>query len=271
MLIGVTGYGGHIGQELVQYKNVVPLVCDVRNPANIDLAVRSTKVDMIVHLASISEVERCEKKENENLIKATNVIGTMNVADVAEKYGCGMVLMSTAHVFDGKWGNYKENNRTNPKNFYGFTKMAAEGFRTVYPFMKVVRTSYLFDHERVFRHLYPLREKQSYAYPTFIERSFMFLPHFAEAFYFYLMNYDRMPNVLHISGSQTVSWYEFIRDVAIEYDLDESLVLPRDKEIQMDAAPRPYKAGLNVNLSKKLDVPQFGYHEGLLELMVRRQ
>jgi dTDP-4-dehydrorhamnose reductase len=265
-MIGVTGYAGYVGQELLKYKEFVPLACDVRNKPDVDLAVRSVKPDIIVHLASISDVDVCEAKENEPKVKAVNVNGTYNVAEVAERYGCGMVIMSSAHVFDGRWGNYKEKSKPNPKNFYGFSKMAAESFQAVFPFMKVVRTSYLFDHERVFKHLYPLRANHSYAYPTFIERSFMFLPHFAEAFYFYLMNYDRMPNTLHISGCDTASWYQFIRDMARLYRVDENLVQPRKYEIEVDAAPRPYKAGLNVGLSKKLDIPQYGYREGLLEM-----
>jgi dTDP-4-dehydrorhamnose reductase len=264
--IGVTGYAGHVGQELMRYENVTPLACDVCDPNAVDLSVRNVKPDIIVHLASISDVDVCEKPENEKRVKSVNVIGTFNVAEVAEKRGCGMVIMSSAHVFDGRWGNYKEKSKPNPKNFYGFSKMAAEAFRSIFPFMKVVRTSYLFDYERVFKHLYPLRANQSFMYPTFIERSFMYLPHFAEAFYCYLQNYDRMPNMLHISGASTVSWYEFIRDMADVYKLDSSKVQPRSKEIKMDVAPRPYSAGLNIGLSKKLDLPQFGYKEGLLEM-----
>jgi dTDP-4-dehydrorhamnose reductase len=264
--IGVTGYKGYMGRELMSYNNVVPLACDVRDSSSVDLAVRSTKVDLIVHLASISDVDKCEAKENQSLVDQTNVIGTFHVAEIAEKYKCEMVLLSTAQVFDGKWGNYKEKSRMHPVNYYGQSKMYAEGFRKTFPFMKVVRTSYLFNHERAFRHLYPLRYGHSYAYPTFIERSFMYLPHFVEAFYFYLMNYDRMPSILHISGSRQVSWYDFIRDMASVYGLDTSLVCPRSHEVDVDVAPRPYHAGLNVDLSRRLEMPQYGYLEGLQEM-----
>lgn len=262
----VTGYSGHVGQELLRYDNIVPLAGDVRIKDEIDLAVRNVRPDVIVHLASISNVDMCEDKKNEGLVRDTNVIGTMYVAEVAEKYGCEMVLLSTAHIFNGKWGNYKENSKPQPKNFYGFTKLAAEGFRAIFPFMKVVRTSYLFDHERLFRHLYPLRVNESFEYPTFIERSFMYLPHFAEAFYYYLLRYQDMPQVLHISGSRTASWYEFVRDMASVYGVDSSLVRSRNKELEISSAPRPYKAGLNVNLSRKLELPQYGYLEGLQEM-----
>lgn len=264
--IGVTGYAGQVGAELLKYSDVVPLICDVRNREEVDRAIKATKVDIVVHLASISDVDTCEKKENQALVDATNVRGTFYVAEAAEKYGCEMVLMSSAHIFDGRWGNYKENSRPFPKNYYGFSKLAAESFREMFPFLRVVRTSYLFDYERVFKHLYPLRANQPFEYPTFIERSFMYLPHFVEAFYYYLRNIESMPKVLHISGCKSASWYEFMIEMSNVYKLRTSLVHPRKKEIVEDVAPRPYRAGLNVNLSKKLGFAQYGYMEGLLAM-----
>lgn len=265
-IIGVTGPNGRVGQELLQFPNVVPLVGDVRNKSGIERAVRNNKVDIIVHLASISDVDECEEKKNQNLVDTVNVRGAFHVAEVAEEFGCEMVLLSTVHIFDGKSGNYTERSKPNPKNYYGFSKMAAEGFQQIFKFLKVVRTSYLFDYERLFPHIHPLRAGHSYEYPTFIERSFMYLPHFAESLYDYLMRYDTMPSTLHISGSQTVSWYQFMFDLARVYGFDIALVCPRDYEIEVNAAPRPYKAGLNVSLSDRLGLPQYGYLEGLQEM-----
>jgi dTDP-4-dehydrorhamnose reductase len=250
----------------MKFPNMVPLACDVRRSGEIDLAVRNTKVDVIVHLASISDVDVCERKENQEAVDQTNVHGTLNVAEVAERRNCEMVILSSVHVFDGKRGNYKEDSKPNPKNYYGFTKLAAEQFQEIFPFMKVVRTSYLFNHERVFKHLYPLRAGHSYAYPTFIERSFMYLPHFAEVFHTYLLNYSSMPSKLHISGCDTASWYKFMLSMATIYGVNNSLVDPRRDEIKMDVAPRPYKAGLNTKASEKLGLPQFNYYDGLQEM-----
>jgi len=176
-----------------------------------------------------------------------------------------MVLLSTVHVFDGHRGNYREKDRPNPQNYYGFTKLAAEGFQQIFPFMKIVRTSYLFDYNRTFKHVYSIRAGNEYEYPTFIERSFMYLPHFAEAFHYYLSNYDRMPYTLHISGSDTVSWYEFVCQLSDFYGLDSSLVRPRVKELA-GMVPRPYRAGLNIELSKKVGLPQYSFVDGFSEM-----
>lgn len=265
-VIGVTGPTGRVGQELLQFPNVVPLVGDVTMKPEIARAVENNQVDIIVHLASISDVDRCEDKRNQRLVDSVNVRGTFNVAEVAEDFGCEMVLLSTIHIFDGERGNYGETARPNPKNYYGLTKLAAEGFQQVFKFLKVVRTSYLFDYDRLFRHIYPLRSGESYEYPTFIDRSFLYLPHFAEIFYAYLLRYESMPKVLNISGSMVASWFDFMRELSLAYKIKDSFVRPRDYEIQMNVAPRPYRGGLDVKLSMNLGLPQYNYLEGLQEM-----
>lgn len=264
--IGVTGYSGRVGQELLSFPNIFPLACDVRNLEEVDLAVKHTEVDIIVHLASISDVDKCEDPQNRKLIDDTNVKGTLHMAQAGEKHGCKVVLLSSSHVFDGKWGNYKEKNKPHPINYYGLSKLGAESFLSVFDNLKIVRTSYLFDYERLFKHVYPLRAGHPYEYPTFIERSFMYLPHFAESLYQYLMRIDEMPDILHIAGCRSVSWYELMLDVAEAFRLQKSLVCPRHRELDNPSAPRPHHAGLNVGLSNKLGLPQYGHLEGIIEM-----
>lgn len=265
MIIGVTGPNGRVGQELLRFPNVVPLVGDVTRKGEIARAVDNNEVDIIVHLASISDVDVCEDKKNQMLVDNVNVRGTLNVAEVAEEMGCEMVILSTVQVFDGQSGNYKENSNPNPKNYYGFTKLAAEGFRDVFKCVKVVRTSYLFDYDRMFRHIYPLRTGHPYEYATFMDRSFMYLPHFTDALYTYLQRYDDMPKVLNISGSMVVSWFDFMQSLADVYGLNKSLICPRTYEIG-NVAPRPHRGGLRVDLSRNLGLPQYNYLEGLQEM-----
>jgi dTDP-4-dehydrorhamnose reductase len=260
--IGVTGYGGAVGQELMKYPDVVPLPGDVRDLKAMESSIRAIRPDVIVHLAAISDVDRCENINNKELVIETNVRGTGNVCEAALEYNSKVVLLSTAQVFDGLFGNYKENNKPHPKNFYGLSKWYAEILQNPYDNLKVIRTSYLFDYERMARHIYPLRQKESYEYPTFLKRSFLYLPHFVEDLYRYLMNFDDMPNMLHIAGNDTVSWYEFMRDVANIHGLDDKLIFPRKKDAP-GYTPRPYNAGLNISLSKKLGFQAHGYLEGL--------
>jgi dTDP-4-dehydrorhamnose reductase len=261
--ISITGWKGHVGQELLKLPGTLPLMCDVRFPDEIDKAINKTRPDIIVHLASISDVDVCENPANEKLVLDTNVRGTFNVAQVAERYGCGVVLLSSAQVFDGIWGNYKEHNKPSPKNFYGHSKMGAESLQHLFPNMKIVRTSYLFDYARIYPHIYQLRLNKVSEQPMFMYRSFMHLSHFSEAMAGYLQNFSSMPDILHIAGSSSVSWYNFAKEIAYALGLDDRLVMARTYELKENVAPRPYKASLNVGLSKRNSIPQFSYQDGL--------
>ena len=102
--------------------------------------------------------------------------------------------------------------------------------------------------------------------PNFILRSFMYIPHFADALWEYVNNYEKMPKILHISGDTVISWYLFMKEMADIFDLDSSLVKSRDNELHDVLAPRPRKAGLNVELSKSLGLPQYKYVAGIWEM-----
>src|SRR5690242_9149607 len=156
-IVGVTGYAGAVGQELMKYPDLVPLPGDVRDYKAMESAIRNIKPDVIVHLAAISDVDRCEDVNNKEMVIETNVRGTWNVCEAALETKSKVVLLSTAQVFDGLFGGYKENNNPHPKNFYGLSKWSAEKLQTLYRNLSVIRTSYLFDYERMARHIYPLR------------------------------------------------------------------------------------------------------------------
>lgn len=163
-------------------------------------------------------------------------------------------MLSSDHVFDGKWGwlrGYREDSTPNPVNFYGQSKLAAEALTETFSNFKIVRTSYLFNKER-------LKGKEFDSQPTFIRRSFMYLPHFAVRFMQYLGEFDKMPTIVHISGSKSVSWYEFMSSFED--------VSPRDVEIDRFAnlAPRPHYAGLKTKYNFFAPI---SYKEGIAEML----
>jgi dTDP-4-dehydrorhamnose reductase len=250
--IYVTGARGHVGRYLVQYPDVVELDVDVRNKDAVDFEIRRncSPGDVVVHLASKSNVDFCERRENEKLVSDVNVRGTFNVALATERYSCGMVLLSSDHIFDGKfnWNGYKENTTPSPINFYGTTKVAAEGIALeAFGHPKIVRTSFLFDENRLERKLVNLLNGHKEGHPTFIKRSFMY-----------------------ISGNRIVGWYDFMIELAKRYKLDVDLVLARRMDIKSETQ-RPRNGGLNVSLSKKLGLPQSNFYTGIEQMYWDRQ
>lgn len=280
MKIAVTGYKGRVGSLLLE-QGCSPLVCDVTNYDEVEMAVRQAKPDLVVHLASISDVDYCEQHLDEAL--KVNFGGTKIVAEATRKHQCGMVLLSSDHVFGGRSGPYKEVKFVknflglydSPVNYYGETKLAAEALQQVNPHMKIVRTSYLFDENRLKLANWitdlgflGLDHTKGVEYPTFISRSFMYFPHFITSFVLYLNRFYEMPNLLHISGIDIVSWYDFMLAVAGTFEVDKNLIHPRRKELNTSKAfaPRPHRGGLKVGLSRKLGLPQYSYIDGLKEM-----
>ena len=251
----MTGGNGRVGKELQNW-GIEPLLCDVTDPLQIIDSVSSTKPDLIIHLAAISDIDLCEKKENAQKVIDVNLRGTYNVLDVAEKFQTKVVMLSSDHVFDGKWNlfrrGYSEDSNPNPMNFYGYSKFAAEGLSNTFSNFKIVRTSYLFDAER-------LKGKEFQSQPTFIHRSFMYLPHFVSRLLQYCGKFDDMPTITHITGSKVASWYKFMSSFED--------VSPRNVEPDYTFAPRPRCAGLR---TKYKFFNPVSYETGISEMLGSR-
>lgn len=237
--IMMTGANGRVGKELREYE-VLPISDDVTDVSGVLDTVLREKPDIVVHLAAKSNVEFCERKENEDTVVATNLVGTVNVLNAAEQIGAKVVLLSSDHVFSGgkgfisKRGPYKETDTPRPVNFYGLSKLSAESLQEGYSNLYVVRTSYLFDWDRVGFD----KDTVPPTYPDFIYRSFMYVPHFVSNLYMYLSMLETMPKLIHITGSMTVSWYAFMKSF-LGKQVDK-----RNHDLEYDYAPRPKYGGL---------------------------
>lgn len=244
----------------------VGLECDVSKPTQVESCIRNIELDGVLHLAAKSDVEWCERPENESVVTSVNLGGTFNVCRAAQLSGIPVVLLSSDHIYGGRWGLYREKDKGNPINFYGMSKFSAESLQKAFSNMKIVRTSYLFDHERLTPQLTKLWESVSEVYPTFIIRTFMYLPHFAMTLCHYLDRLNEMPPILHLSGNKDVSWYDLMREIAIQSKRDPRLIVPRRQE-SPNPAPRPYWGGLNIKLSRKLGFKQYSYKDGIAQML----
>ena len=259
--IFVTGDKGRIG-KLIVARGVRPLICDITSLSSIHSNIVSNHPDLIIHLASISDVNYCENHQDEAL--RINFKGSTNLFSIARREGnIPVVWISSDHIFDGKRGKYKEDEKvSSPINYYGTVKFAIESASLAFPNVKTIRTSYIFDVSRLKNQFLP-----PYEYPTFLSRSFMYSQHFVETLGNYISNFDEMPNILNISGSKIVNWYEFALACADTFRVSKHDIHPRRKELNQEGlAPRPYKAGLDVGLSKKLGLPQFSYLDGIRQM-----
>ena len=85
--------------------------------------VNDFKPTIIINSSAYTDVDKAEK--NKMLARNINVLGVANLIKASKK-GTKLIHISSDYVFDGKKGNYKEEDLTYPVNYYGKTKLESE-------------------------------------------------------------------------------------------------------------------------------------------------
>lgn len=99
-----------------------PDVCD---PGLIGEDICRAKPKFVLHLASLTDVDRCETHPDDAY--RVNAIGTRNVALACQRCGATMIYLSTGMVYNGrKETPYVEFDSPDPVNVYGRSKYAGE-------------------------------------------------------------------------------------------------------------------------------------------------
>ncbi|MDO8590547.1 MAG: NAD(P)-dependent oxidoreductase [bacterium] len=121
----VTGASGMVGSYLDFGIKTDRQTLDITNLAAVLAMTKKHKPKVILHLAALTDLDRCEKNPEEAYL--TNSVGTYNVALAARDCDAKLIYISTAGIFDGtKKGFYKETNLGNPQNHYGHSKYLGE-------------------------------------------------------------------------------------------------------------------------------------------------
>ena len=142
----VTGVGGQLGHDVMDElakrgyegvgSDILPSIdteypyvqLDITNAEAVEKAISEVNPDVVVHCAAWTAVDAAEDEENKPKVKAINVDGTQNIADVCKKLDCKMIYISTDYVFNGQgtepWTPDCKDYA--PQNVYGQSKLDGE-------------------------------------------------------------------------------------------------------------------------------------------------
>ena len=129
----VTGARGMLGQDLCPilkldgYEVVETDIynLDITNFEMVEEVLTNEKPDIVIHCAAYTNVDKAE--DDLETARLINVKGTENIAKICKKIDSTMVYISTDYVFDGTSTKpYEPNDKTNPINNYGLTKLEGE-------------------------------------------------------------------------------------------------------------------------------------------------
>jgi UDP-glucose 4-epimerase len=158
MKILVTGGEGFVGTETIKLLKENGHQClsydlmkgfDIRDRFQLEDSILKEKPDRILHLAAIARF--ADADADPKLAVETNVMGTKNVAEVAQKYHIPVVYSSTGSVYmpiTDFTGTIKETWTGKGNSVYGCTKYQGECYiREVNPHI-ILRYAHLYGKEK---------------------------------------------------------------------------------------------------------------------------
>lgn len=218
---------------------------NITDPHSIERVIKQLNPAVIINASAYTAVDKAESEQDEAyLINATAV---ELLAKAATKHSIRLLHISTDFVFDGtKNTPYTVDDKTNPINVYGASKLAGEQAIKAYCPVNsaIVRTSWVYSshgNNFVKTMLRLMAEKEQLSVvsdqigcPTNASGLAQYLWQLAEQ--------ETLYPIYHYSDSGGASWYDFavaIQDIAFEHGrLEKKIPI---KPIPSSAYPTPAK------------------------------
>jgi len=263
----VTGASGLLGNKVVQFAlrkehdvyavyrehvatSGVPIKLDLTDYEKLRKLIFKIRPDVIIHAAAYTDVDGCEL--NRDLAWKINAEITKYLAMTSASVGSHLIYISTDYVFDGEKGLYKEGDKPNPVNYYGYTKLMGEEFVKEYAEKWcIARTSVIYGLGPSYKQNFAtwlinnLREEKEvkvltdqYVSPTLNTNLAEMLLEIAER---------KMTGIFHTAGADRVSRYKFAIKLSQVFNLNKNLIKPaKINDIQW-RAKRPRDSSLDVS------------------------
>ena len=191
-----------------------------------------TKPEIILHCGGLTNTDFCEA--NPDLVDRINCFGT---SELINGFDGKIIYFSTDYVFDGESAPYNEEAETNPINNYGKTKLLAERKVLEKPQNLVVRVSGLYGFNRYNnKFLDGIRKSKVVKASHELISTPTYIQDIARA----VSDFMQMSGVLHFSGEQPFSRYEFVKRVVEGLGLNIEVIVQETNGI----ARRPKNSSL---------------------------
>ena len=222
---------------------------DLLDEKTISELVGKIEPEVIIHSAALTDVDRCEREQE--LAYKMNVDGTRAIATAAEKAGSFLIYISTDYVFDGLCGMYREDDRPNPVSYYGYSKLQGEQFCRGC----IARTCVIYGSRpasgKVNFALWLLNNLNSDKEVRVVTDQFITPTLNTNLAAMVLEAADRrLCGVYNLVGATRISRYDYALELAREFDLDKSLILPSRMADLMWAAKRPIDSSLDTSKAR---------------------
>jgi dTDP-4-dehydrorhamnose reductase len=276
-IIGI-GLGGLVGSRISEILSpefeFIPLSIsegiDITKPETLTEIKEYSEANFILHLAAKADVDGDLGEEGEAW--KINVQGTANVAEIARETGKKIIYISTDFVFDGTKPEgefYVETDNPNPLNWYAETKYQGEVkveesgadyiiLRIAYPY----RAAYELKPD----FMRAIKKRLEDNLPVAAVTDHIFCPTLIDdiAIAIGALVKNDAKGIYHAVGSEPISPYDAVIQIAETFNLDKSLISKTTREeFFKDRAKRPFNVALKNDKIEQLGVKMKGFSEGL--------
>jgi dTDP-4-dehydrorhamnose reductase len=227
-VILVSGRNGQLGSELADIAQNYPQfdfhffgreALDISNNVQAVALFKQFNPAFFINCAAYTAVDKAETEKDKAL--AINAQGVANIAALCSAYNTKLVHISTDYVFNGAGNSpYKEDEPTQPVNYYGYTKLEGEKAALANTAGSIViRTSWVYStygNNFVKTMIRLMKERPEIRVVDDQVGSPTYAADLAEAIMHIIAGNSFTPGIYHFSNDGIISWYQFavaIRDI----------------------------------------------------------
>ncbi len=180
--------------------------------------IKENNIKIIINCAAYTAVDKAE--EEKELALKINYEAVNNLAIISKEKNIKLIHISTDYVFDGEnYKPYNENDKTNPINFYGESKLKGEqAIKKIAPKNScIIRTSWVYSNYgknfvKTILNLAKQKEElniisDQVGTPTYAKD-------LAKAILEIIPNLNNQtPTIYHYSNEGVLSWYDFAKEI----------------------------------------------------------
>jgi len=259
---------GRDNNKLIDNADYEYIILDILNRKKLKELFKFYQPRFVINTVAMTDVDNCEK-ERERCWR-TNVETLQNIIYACKFVEVNLVHISTDYIFDGKNGPYSEEDKPNPLNYYGKSKLASENLVITSNIeYSIIRTSTLYSGSNI-------KGKKNFAIRMWEElskgnkikairdevRNPTFTGNLADCIW-KIINLERN-GIYNIAGKNIIDRYNYALEFARYFGFSEKLIEPVYSVEMQNRTPRPKNCGLLVEKAEnELYLNLIGIKKGL--------